>query len=158
PEDQAVAHALVARHLESADGDAAMIAGHWELGGAPARATPHYLTAVLKAGRRNDLPAVLALAAKGPGRGARGGEGGVLRSVEASAQAASYQFVAAWNASREALELLPRGHPQRLQSLAFGSFAGAQLGRMIEIAAPIAELLEAEPGEAECSSYVQALG
>lgn len=64
--DRAEAHTRAARWLESTDGaDAAVLAGHFERGGVPERATEHYAAAAERALGGNDLDGALELVARG---------------------------------------------------------------------------------------------
>jgi tetratricopeptide (TPR) repeat protein len=88
--------------------------------------------------------------------GARGEERGVLLNVMAPALFYQHDFAAGWQASCEALELLPPGHPKRVSSLSANTFAAAQLGKVAD--AQIQELLAATPDPRALGEYVSALG
>src|SRR4029450_6009066 len=95
---------------------------------------------------------------RGLDAGAAGVERGVLRSLEAPARFYTYDFPRSWDAAREALELLPAGHPKRTLTYASATFSGMQQGKMGEFDAYLAEMLAADPANEDRSDYLNALG
>lgn len=155
-EDTGTSHRRAAIYLENSGEDPAVVASHAERGGDATRAIRHYARAAERAFHDNDLAAAVALVARGVACGARGEDLGVLRAIEAPALSYRHDFAAGWAASREALELLPHGHPKRVQSLAANTFAGTQLGKVSD--AQLDELLGEQPRDGAIGAYVSALG
>jgi tetratricopeptide (TPR) repeat protein len=156
PEDLARLHARAAEYLEHAGEDPGVVAAHAERGLDVDRAVRHYGLAAERAYQNYDLGAVVSLVERGIRCGARGEPLAVLLSIEAPALSYQNDFAAGWAASQQALELLPPGHPRRLQSLAANTFAGIQLGKVIDT--QIEELLAASPPRGALGEYVSALG
>jgi tetratricopeptide (TPR) repeat protein len=156
PEDLVSVHGLAAGYLEGAGEDPVVVGLHAERGGDPQRAIRQYALAAEQAYLRNDLAAVVSLVARGVSCGAVGVELGVLRSIEAPALSYRHDFAAGWAASQEAVRLLPAGHPKRLQGLAANTFAGIQLGKVMD--SQIEELLSTDPDPGALPEYVSALG
>jgi len=156
PEDLVSLHGLAARHLESSGEDPVVVALHAERGADRERAVRQYALGAERAYLRNNLAAVVALVARGVACGATGEELGVLRSIEAPALSYQHDFAAGWAASEQAVALLPPGHPKRLKSLAANTFAGLQLGKVID--AQVEELLDTDPDSGALPDYVSALG
>jgi eukaryotic-like serine/threonine-protein kinase len=158
PEDRVASHALAARFLESAREDPAVIAAHYELGGDRPSAVRHYVAAADGAHRRVDFAATVALVQSGLAAGAAGEQRGVLRSIEGLARTFVYDFAGGFAATREALALLPPGHPRRTQSLSASLYTGLLLGRASEADANTVELVETDPRPEDVADYVAALG
>jgi eukaryotic-like serine/threonine-protein kinase len=156
PEDVALLHARAAAYLESSGEDPAVVATHAERGGAHARAIGQYMRAAERAYQNNDLAGVVSLVTRAIGCGAQGEALGQLLNIQAPALFYRHDFAAGWAASCQALALLPSGHPKRLSSLAANTFAGLQLGKVVD--AQVEELLAATPDEARYGEYVTALG
>jgi len=156
PEDLVTLHGLAARYLDGGGEDPVVVALHAERGGDPKRAIRQYALAAEQAYLRNDLAAVVSLVARGVSCGAVGVELGVLRSIEAPALSYRHDFAAGWAASQDAIRLVPAGHPKRLRSLAANTFAGIQLGKVMD--SQIEELLGTDPDPGALPEYVSALG
>jgi eukaryotic-like serine/threonine-protein kinase len=156
PDDAAVLHSRAASFLESDGEDPAVIASHAERGGDKSRAIRQYGFAAERAYRNNDLAAVVSLVARAIGCGAQGEELGHLLNIEAPALSYQCDFATAYAASARALELLPPGNPKRIASLAANTFAGIQLGKVMN--EQIEELLAVTPAPGALGEYVTALG
>ncbi|HTV23207.1 MAG TPA: protein kinase [Polyangiaceae bacterium] len=156
PDDLVTLHGRAAAYLETSGEDPGVVAAHAERGNDVQRAVRHYALAAERAYRNNDLAAVVSLVERGIRCGAQAEQLAVLLSIEAPALSYRHDFAAGWAASEQALALLPPGHPKRLQSLAANTFAGIQLGKVID--AQIEELLAAPPAPGGLGEYVSALG
>jgi hypothetical protein len=157
-EDVGILHMEAACFLEAIDEESAVIAEHYERGGEPARAIGHYIAAAEQAARHNDLAATLALVQRGLRCGVAGEQRGVLRSIAARAHYGGWDFDAGWEASSEALQLLPVGHPKRLESLGAQAYSGIQLGKADQLEAQIEELIAADPDNVGRGYYLHSLG
>ena len=157
-DDLLASHALAAEYLATSGEADAVIASHFERGGQPARAVRHYLIAAHQAFGRNDLAAVMALGSRGLACGAAGQDRGALLSIQAQAAFFQHDFAKSASASLESLQLLPAGHPMRVQSLASAAYAAVHLGKGVEAEAQVEELLVADPIVEHRASYLRALG
>jgi tetratricopeptide (TPR) repeat protein len=107
-DDRALGHRLAGAWLEQrGERDAAVLAQHFDRGGDPARAVPHYVRAVVQALEGNDLERVIALAERGATVGASGADLGELRRAQAEALRWRGRIAESETAAREATELLP---------------------------------------------------
>jgi tetratricopeptide (TPR) repeat protein len=108
--DRVVAHALVGRWLESrADGDAVVIAEHFERGNQPARATSWWHRAAVQAMEGGDVRSATAYVRRAMTCGASGDVLGALYLLEASAERWVGRYAEAARAANAALERLPAG-------------------------------------------------
>jgi tetratricopeptide (TPR) repeat protein len=155
-EDAVVLHARAASYLKARGEEPAVVAAHAERGNERSLAIAQYTLAAERAYRKNDLAAVVSLVARGIACGAQGEALGTLLNIEAPALSYRNDFAAGWAASERALALFPPGHPKRMQSLAANTFAGLQLGKVVD--AQTEELLAQRPSEGLLGEYVSALG
>ncbi len=155
-EDRALAHRLAGAWLEDhGERDAAVLAQHFDRGGEPARAVPHYVRAVVQALEGNDLVRVLGLADRGVELGAAGPELGELRRVQAEALRWRGRIADCETTAREATRLLTPATPSWY-------LAAAELGTASGALAHIDDSISArdmllERGEAGAPNLVQAL-
>ena len=157
PEDRDAAHASVARFLEAAADDPAVIAQHFERAGDRVSAVRHFTSAALRAYRANDLDGAIALVQRGVDAGAAGPERGLLRSLSAPALFQSWRFADAWAATSEALALLPPGDPRRVISITWHAVSATQRGDWDEVEAHVPELLASVPAEPDRVEFGTAL-
>jgi eukaryotic-like serine/threonine-protein kinase len=109
-EDRTLGHRLAAEWLIARrERDASLLAEHWEKGGLPEKAVPHWIRAAESALDANDFSAARAAVARGIAAGATGQELGELRLVDAEALRWSGELGAAADLLRGALELMRRG-------------------------------------------------
>ncbi|WP_437585786.1 protein kinase domain-containing protein [Sorangium sp. So ce1000] len=132
--DRRVGHALAGDWLERAGGaDAMVLAEHFELGGAPARAAEAYLRAAEEALRGGDLGAAIARADRGIGCGAAGDTAGRLRGVQAEAHVWRGDLALSVERGSEALSLVERGSAAWFSAIAPVVFGASKLGRLDEV-------------------------
>jgi eukaryotic-like serine/threonine-protein kinase len=156
-EELTAAHTVAARVLEDLGEDPTVIASHHVRGSHPQRAVRHYITAAEQALRRNDLGGVIALVDQALACGAAGQEKGVLRSLECLARFYQNDVAGSDAASKEALALLPRGHRLRVASLSMSTYTAMHLGRGVQAAAQIDELLATDPAD-DRAGYIRSMG
>ena len=157
-EDCAASHAGAARFLEATDGDAAVIAAHYERAADLRHAVRYYTIAAEQAYRRSDLAGAVSLLGRGLACGAVREERGTLLGLDAYVRFFQHDFAASWTASTEALALLPRGHLRRAQSLSSHMYAAIHLGKSVDLAAIAEEMLAEDPGLQHRADYVDSLG
>jgi tetratricopeptide (TPR) repeat protein len=110
--DRQVLHLRTARWLETAGGaQAAIVAEHFERGGALAEAARWYRNAATEAFEGNDLANAIVCCERGIACGASGELLGELNWMMADARQWLVQFEAAVAPGREAMRLLPEGSP-----------------------------------------------
>jgi eukaryotic-like serine/threonine-protein kinase len=144
--DRAAAHALAAAWLEQAgEGDALLLAGHHERGGAPDRALGFYRRAAEQALEGDDLTGAIARAERAVACGAAGEALGTLRVIEGEAHAWRGQVDQAERACVEAMALLPRGSASWCQAAGVAAVAHVQLGHLDRFMAVAQALFVAEP-------------
>ncbi|WP_437521141.1 protein kinase [Sorangium sp. So ce726] len=108
--DRRVGHGLAGDWLARAGGaDAMVLAEHFEIGGAPARAAEAYLRAAEEALRGGELGVAIMRADRGIGCGAAGDTAGRLRWVQAEAQVWRGDLALSVERGSEALALVERG-------------------------------------------------
>ncbi|HSQ63345.1 MAG TPA: protein kinase, partial [Polyangiaceae bacterium] len=113
PADAALGHRLAGEWLENAgETDARSLAGHFETGGEPARASAAYLRAATQALAANDLGEVVALADRGVACGATGEALGTFRLLQAQSHFWRGAPAEAYPLAVAALESLARGTPE----------------------------------------------
>jgi tetratricopeptide (TPR) repeat protein len=157
-EELAAAHALAARALESRGEDRAVVAAHYERAGQPQAAIPHLIAAADQAFRDSDLAGAVALVERGVACGATGVDLGVLRSIEASARFYRNEIAIGETACRQALELLPVGHPKQAFNVACYIYMGLHLGNWDQVAGQVDQLLALDPADGGRPEYVRGLG
>jgi eukaryotic-like serine/threonine-protein kinase len=156
-EELTAAHAVAARVLEELGEDPAVIASHHDRGAQPERAVRHYIVAAEQALRRNDLAGVIALVDQALVYGAAREERGILRSLECLARFYQNDVAGSDAASNEALALLPRAHRLRVASLSMSTYTAMHLGRGVQAAAQIDELLATDPAD-DRAGYIRSMG
>ncbi|WP_437585780.1 protein kinase domain-containing protein [Sorangium sp. So ce1000] len=133
--DRRVGHGLAGDWLERAGGaDAMVLAEHFELGGAPARAAEAYLRAAEEALRGGDLGAAIARADRGIGCGAAGDTAGRLRGVQAEALVWRGDLALSLERGSEALSLVERGSAAWFSAISQVVLSSSKLGRPDEVA------------------------
>jgi len=108
--DRARGHHLAAAWLERAgETDASVLAEHFDKGGAPARAVPHYVRASRDAITGSSFARGIALAERGVACGAAGRELGGLRFLQTEAHAMRFELADGARTGTQAVALLERG-------------------------------------------------
>ncbi|WP_437973000.1 protein kinase [Sorangium sp. So ce295] len=132
--DRRVGHGLAGDWLARGGGaDATVLAEHFELGGAPARAAEAYLRAAEEALRGGDLDAAIARADRGLGCGAAGDAAGRLRWVQAEAHVWRGDLALSAERGSEALGLVERGSATWFSAIIPLVWATSKLGRLDEV-------------------------
>jgi tetratricopeptide (TPR) repeat protein len=127
--DRVLGHGLAATWLEGAGGaDAQMLAEHYRLGGAPARAAGWYRRAAEQALDAGDFAGACERVERVVACGASGALLGEARAVEAEAWRWRGDWLATERAARAALALLPAGSSLHLGALATAAVAAAAVG------------------------------
>ncbi|HEY2366109.1 MAG TPA: serine/threonine-protein kinase PknK, partial [Polyangiaceae bacterium] len=155
-EDRALGHQLAGAWLEShGERDAAVLAQHFDRGGDPVHAIPHYVRAALQSLEGNDLERVIALAERGAELGASGSQLGELRRAQCEALRWRGRLAESETAARAATDLLP---PERQSWYAamgeLGTVTGA-LGHTDELHLALEDLIAR--GDSKSSDYATAL-
>jgi tetratricopeptide (TPR) repeat protein len=155
-EDRGLGHQLAGAWLEShGERDAAVLAQHFDLGGDPVHAIPHYVRAALQSLEGNDLQRVIDLAERGSVLGASGSQLGELRRAECEALRWRGRLAESETAARAATELLP---PERQSWYAamgeLGTVTGA-LAHTDELHLALEDLIAR--GDPKSSDYATAL-
>jgi len=157
-EERGSAHAAAARFLEAAGDSAAVVASHYQRGGEPERAVPHFIVAAEQAFRSNAMSDAVALVNAGLAAGASGRARGELQGIAAPACFYLWDFPRCWDAASEAVALLPPEHGKRAQGFAWRACVAMQMNKVEEVAPELGELLAARPGEADLVEFSVALG
>ncbi|WP_437274861.1 protein kinase [Sorangium sp. So ce375] len=132
--DRRVGHGLAGDWLERTGGaDAMVLAEHFEIGGAPARAAEAYLRAAEEALRGGDLDAAIARADRGIGCGTAGGTTGRFRQVQAEAHVWRGDLALAAERGSEAGGLVERGSAAWFSAITQVVLASSKLGRPDEV-------------------------
>ncbi|WP_437283665.1 AAA family ATPase [Sorangium sp. So ce375] len=149
--DRRVGHGLAGDWLERTGGaDAMVLAEHFEIGGAPARAAEAYLRAAEGALRGGDLDAAIARADRGIGCGAAGDTAGRLRGVQAEAHVWRGDLALSVERGSEALRLVERGSTAWFSAITPMAAAASKLGRLDELARWLTEAVDvAAPDDAQ---------
>jgi tetratricopeptide (TPR) repeat protein len=155
-EDRALGHQLAGTWLEAhGERDAAVLAQHFDRGGDPVRAIPHYVRAALQSLEGNDLQRVIDLAERGANLGASGSQLGELRRAECEALRWRGRLAESETAARAATDLLP---PERQSWYAamgeLGTVTGA-LAHTDELHLALEDLIAR--GDPTSSDYATAL-
>ena len=124
--------------------DALALAGHFSLGGQPARAAEHYLRAAEQA-LGTDSAAAIAHAQKGLEHGATGEIAGRLHLARAEALNWSGQHVATMAPATAATELLPRGSSGWFRANDELFFAAGRQGEIPRALSIVRELMTVDP-------------
>ncbi|MEP7122778.1 MAG: protein kinase [Byssovorax sp.] len=155
--DRALGHRLAAGWLEGAgEGEAVVLAEHFDRGAEPDRAIEKWLRAAAQALEGNDLTAALARADRGVASGAAGEILGELRLIQAEARRWRNENAEAERCAREAMDLFPRSHPSWSAAASERANVAGKLGHLAELTA-LAELLLDEPLRPGASGDVVAL-
>ncbi|WP_437585779.1 protein kinase domain-containing protein [Sorangium sp. So ce1000] len=149
--DRRVGHGLAGDWLERAGGaDAMVLAEHFELGGAPARAAEAYLRAAEEALRGGDLGAAIARADRGIGCGAAGDTAGRLRRVQAEAHIWRGDLALAVERGSEARGLVECGSAAWFSAIIPMVWAASKQGRLDEVARWMTDAVDvAAPDDAQ---------
>ncbi|WP_437521150.1 protein kinase [Sorangium sp. So ce726] len=132
--DRRVGHSLAGDWLARAGGaDAMVLAEHFEIGGAPARAAEAYLRAAEGALRGGDLEAAIARADRGIGCDVAGEAAGRLRWVQAEAHVWRGDLALSVERGSEALALVERGSAAWFSAMTPLVWAASKLGRLDEV-------------------------
>ena len=156
--DRALGHRLAAEWLEArGEGDALVLAEHFELGGASARAVQGYRRAAEQALDGSDLAAAWARAEKGVACGAEGEVLGKLRALQAEISIWRGEPAQADVLTTEALGLLPRGGSAWCKVAAGSLLVSIQLGQLGKVLALVEDLRTLEPEPEARGNYLQGL-
>lgn len=129
-EDRKAAHFQAGCYLESVGArDAALLAEHFERGGADSRAAIYYVRATEHAYDANSLDGVLRYAARGVVCGAAGEHLGALRALQAWVWFWRGDLPQAIVAGTEAIQLLTAGSAHWFRATAFATTCAAALGK-----------------------------
>src|SRR5262249_52931021 len=140
--DRRIGHLLAADWLELAgEGEAIVLAEHFERGGKPERASGGYRRAAEQALQANGLPAVIERAGRGVRCGASGPALGTLKLLEAEARSWRAEWPAAEATGAEALRWLPAGSDPWFTAAGETGWAAGALGHR-EQHAEVARALE----------------
>ncbi|WP_437339542.1 protein kinase domain-containing protein [Sorangium sp. So ce394] len=132
--DRRVGHGLAGDWLARAGGaDAMVLAEHFEIGGAPARAAEAYLRAAEEALRGGDLDAAIARVDRGIGCGAAGEIAGRFRQIQAEAHVWRGDLALAAERGSEAAGLVERGSAAWFSAITQVVLASSKLGRPDEV-------------------------
>lgn len=127
-EDRARVHLLAAQRLAQADRDPAVLAWHFELGGAKQQAVEPYRVAAVRALAANDFEAAIARARQAEASGAAGATLGEVARVLADAHIWRGETAAAEHEARRAMALLPAGGVSWVQAATAYAVAASRLG------------------------------
>jgi tetratricopeptide (TPR) repeat protein len=148
-EDRVLAHRLAGEWLERAgETDASVLASHFELGHAPARALSWYTRAAEQALEGNDFAAALAEAERGIACGAAGPELGALALIKAEAHKWMGNNTEAKLSAMQSTALLPRATPRWLASVAVLATVSAKMGHNDQLTTLAGELHTVPAGDA----------
>ncbi|MGZ3429883.1 MAG: ATP-binding protein, partial [Polyangia bacterium] len=127
--DRRIGHLLAADWLELAgEGEAIVLAEHFERGGKPERASGWYRRAAEQALQANDFAAVVERAERGVRCGASGQALGALKLLESEARSWRAEWPAAESAGAEALRWLPSGSDAWFTAAGETGWAAGSLG------------------------------
>jgi len=155
-EDRALGHQLAGAWLEAhGERDAAVLAQHFDRGGDPVRAIPHYVRAALQSLEGNDLERVIDLAERGATLGASGSQLGELRRAQCEALRWRGRLAESETAARAATDLLPPDRPSWYAAMGeLGTVTGA-LAHTDELHLALEDLIAR--GDPSSSDYATAL-
>ncbi|WP_437893318.1 hypothetical protein [Sorangium sp. So ce124] len=156
--DRRVGHGLAGDWLVRADGAGAMVlAEHFEIGGAPARAAEAYLRAAEEALRGGDLGAAIARADRGIGCGAAGDIAGKLRRVQAEAHIWRGDLALAVERGSESLGLVERGSATWFSAITPIVFGASKLGRLDDVSRWMTEAVDMAASDGAQSAKLRCL-
>lgn len=127
-EDRARVHLLAAQRLAAADRDPAVLAWHYERGGAKKQAVEPYRIAAVRALAANDFEAAITRAQQAEASGAEGAALGEVARVLADAHIWRGETAAAEREARRAMDLLPAGSVSWVQAASAYAVSAARLG------------------------------
>ncbi len=127
-EDRAHAHRLAAHRLAAEDRDPAVLAWHFEHGGAPAQAVERYKVAALRALAANDFETAIARGRRAEACGAQGKTLGEVARILADAYLWRGETEAAPREARRAVELLEPDTVTWFQASTAFAVAASRLG------------------------------
>jgi serine/threonine protein kinase/tetratricopeptide (TPR) repeat protein len=154
--DRVKAHGLAGTWLErSGEGDAFLLASHYELGEQPENAVRCHALAAEAALEGNDLEGALASAQRAQDLGAAGPALGALRALCATARYWQSRYREASEASGLALAAIPRGTEAWFQAAGTGIVSHARLGDHAAMERVFARVRDAKAAEgAEAAQLV----
>ncbi len=139
-EDRARAHRLAAHRLADEERDPAILAWHFERGGAPELAVERYKVAALRALAANDFEAAIARSKRAEACGATGTTLGEVSRIAADAHLWRGETEAAAKEARRAIELLQPGTVAWFQAAAAYAVAASRLGNTDALHAAASDL------------------
>lgn len=156
--DRVQAHRHAAQWLEEAgESDPAVLAEHYDMGGAPERAVVFFHAAAEESLHRNDLDRALAHAARARALGPIESIEARLRAVEAEVQYWRGDLALAAERASDAARALPSGTRAWFEAVSIAIGALGQLGRNAEVAARLEEVAAATPAAIARGAQVIAL-
>ncbi len=157
-EDRVLAHKVAGEWLEAhEDGDAAVLAEHFERGHEPARARRWYVRAAEQALGGNDLAAVIEAAERGIRCGARGEDFASLRLLQAEAHQWRGEHAEVARCCTEALASTARGTALWYRAIAEAARVSGRLAAHAQLEALAQSLIDAPSDPAVLPEYVAAL-
>ncbi|MEZ4299491.1 MAG: protein kinase [Polyangiaceae bacterium] len=157
-EDRTLAHRVAGEWLEAhGDGDAAVLAEHFERGQEPERARGWYAIAAEQALGGNDLALVIEAAERGVRCGARGEEFALLRMLEAEAQQWRGEHAEVARCCTDVLANVPRGTSLWYRAVAEAARVSGRLGAHAQLEALAQSLSETPADPSVLPEYVIAL-
>ena len=157
-EDRVLAHKVAGEWLEAhEDGDAAVLAEHFERGHEPARARRWYVRAAEQALGGNDLPAVIEAAERGVRCGARGEDFASLRLLQAEAHQWRGEHAEVARCCTEALASTARGTALWYRAIAEAARVSGRLAAHAQLEALAQSLMDAPSDPAVLPEYIAAL-
>jgi tetratricopeptide (TPR) repeat protein len=156
-EDRALAHKVAGEWLEAhEDGDAAVLAEHFERGHEPARARRWYVRAAEQALGGNDLAVVIEAAEKGIRCGARGEDFALLRLLQAEAHQWRGEHAEVARCSTDAMSNVPRGTSLWYRAVAEAARVSGRLGALAQLEALAQSLADPPADPAVMHDYIGA--
>ncbi|MFO0590297.1 MAG: protein kinase [Polyangiaceae bacterium] len=157
-EDRILAHKVAGEWLEAhEDGDAAVLAEHFERGHEPARARRWYVRAAEQALGGNDLSAVLDVAERGVRCGAKGEEFASLRLLQAEAHQWRGEHAEVARCCTEALASTARGTSLWYRAIAEAARVSGRLAAHAQLEALAQSLVDAPSDPGVLPEYIAAL-
>ena len=156
--DRALAHRLAAEWLEArGEPDAALVAEHYDRGGAPNRALSHFRRAAKVALARSDLDRAETLAERALGCGPDEDTRGALFAIQSEVSYWRGDLDAASGRASSASVLLVRGSPAWFEAASAAVGALGQRGENDEVASWLAKIAKAESSREARGAHVIAL-
>ncbi|HEX8795945.1 MAG TPA: AAA family ATPase, partial [Polyangiaceae bacterium] len=156
--DRVPAHRRAAQWLEEVgESDPAVLAEHYDMGGAPERAVVFFHAAAEQSLHRNDLDRALVHAARARALGPVEAIEARLRAIEAEVQFWRGDLALAAERASDAARALPSGTRAWFEAVSIAIGALGQLGRNAEVAARLEEVGAATPAAIARGAQVIAL-